>query len=411
MDTLKKDIAYIDFLSENQRLIYDGLNNLKDHGLMYQYFEDETFNGRTVKVNGSDLLHFGSCSYMGFETHPGIIKSSREALEKYKTQTPSSRAALSSVLYREIEDTLPQIFPGKHIITQTVTLGHFSILPLLIQDNDAIILDAFAHNSIRMACSVCKANGTFVIISKNNDIDNVRYLTKRLKKEGYRNIWYCTDGLFSMHGNFLHIKELYQLLNEENNFFAYIDDAHGTGWYGEKGCGYVFQNVDIHPRMIVIESFAKTLVSSGGLIVVQDKELANIIRISGQTMIFSGPLQPAILGSVKGALEVLLSKEFKIYQKELTELINYFRETSKKHGIPIITEDETPIQFLKIGNVDKTISLMEQLKVLGFFTISAIYPAVSKEDCGLRISLTRHLKKVDIDNLLQNIEKLLKING
>jgi 7-keto-8-aminopelargonate synthetase-like enzyme len=259
--------------------LYAAAKHLQENGCVFQYFEDPEFDGRTMTVEGRKLLHFASCSYLGLEKHPKMIEGAIDAVRKYGTQTPSSRAMVSSPLYLQLENYLSKIYPGYQIVTQTVTLAHCSVLPLLIGEKDAIILDAYAHNSIRMASQLCKSAGTFILLSKHNDMEHVKYLVYRLKKEGYRNIWYCADGIYSIHGDLCDISGLHRLLDQEENFYAYIDDAHGTGWCGEKGSGYVIGSFGLHDKMIVVESFAKSMATSGGAIIVPDKLISDLIKI------------------------------------------------------------------------------------------------------------------------------------
>ena len=212
--------------------LYYSMNNFKNIGLGFQTYENPEYSGKTVTLNGKDLIHFANCSYLGLEKNPIIIESAIQAIKQYGTQNSMSRAFISSPQYLEIEALFREIFHGYPILYPTTTLGHCSTLPLLAKDKDAIILDAYVHASVRMASQICKANGTFVIISKHNDMDHVRYLVKRLKKDGYRNIWYCADGIYSMQGDVCDVKGLQQLLDEEENVYAYVDDAHGIGWIG-----------------------------------------------------------------------------------------------------------------------------------------------------------------------------------
>ena len=396
-----------EMLNKEQLLVYNYAKLLKEKNSVFQYIEDESFNGRFFTINGKKYLHFANCSYMGLEKNPMLIEESIKALRNYGTQTSNSRGTISLPLYKKIEDLLPEIFPGNHVITKTVTLGHFSVLPLLIQENDAIIIDAYVHNSIRMASETCRAKGTLILPSKHNDMDHVQYLIKRLKSEGKNRIWYCADSIYSMHGDFIDIAGLENLLNKEERFFAYIDDAHGTGWYGKKGCGYVFENMNIHPKMIVIESFAKSFASCGGVVVVKNKDISDVIRMTGQTMLFSGPLQPSVLGAIIGSIKVHLSSEFTSMQNELIKLIQHFRTTCLKLEIPIISSFESPIQLIKIGDVHKTIQVLKKLLEKGFFTTSAVYPAVAEGDSGIRVSLTRHLKNKDIENFLLEVSKII----
>ena len=387
--------------------LYKTVKFLRDNGCAFQYFDDPCFNGRTIHVNGKELLHFASCSYLGLEKHPALINAAIEAVKKFGTQTPSSRAMLSSPLYRELENLLPLIFPGYAIVTQTVTLAHCSVLPLLIAENDAIILDAYVHNSVRMASQLCRANGTFILVSRHNDMEHVKYLIYRLKKEGYRNIWYCADGIYSIHGNLCDVAGLHKLLNEEENFYAYVDDAHGTGWCGKNGSGYVIGKFGLHDKMIVTESFAKSMVSSGGCIVVPDRIIAEYIGLTGQTMIFSGPIQPAVLGALVACIKLHLTEEILSYQNELLDHIRFFRAKSQELDLPIVTKHETPIQLLRIGGMEKTYQVLKGLIEKGFFPMTAGYPAIAKGDEGIRITITRHLTKSDIEEFLYNVRKLI----
>jgi 7-keto-8-aminopelargonate synthetase-like enzyme len=301
---------------------------------------------------------------------------------------------------------LVKVFPGFHVVTPTTTLGHCSVMPVLIQENDAIILDTFVHNSVRMASNLCKANGTFVILSRHNDFEHVRYLIYRLKKDGYKNIWYCADGIYSMHGDKLKIHELAQLLDEEENLYAYVDDAHGVSWTGKNGSGYVLNEYGLHPKMIIAVSFAKSFAACGGALIFPNKEWAQLIRMTGQTMIFSGPISPPILGALIGSVKIHLSDNIIIYQQEILDLIRYFRNKCKAIKLPLFTKDETPIQMIKIGDPQLTYLILEELSKKGIFTTSAVYPAVPPEDAGIRITLTRHLKKEDIDILIDEMQNI-----
>ena len=388
--------------------LYHSVKHLQENGLVFQYNDELEYDGRTITVNNKKLLHLANCSYLGLEKHAALIDGAIEAVKKHGTQNSMSRAMLSSHLYKELESYLSQIFPGYQIVFPTSTLAHCSTLPLLIKENDAIILDAYVHNSVRMASQLCRANGTFSIISKHNDMAHIKYLIKRLKKDGYKNIWYCADGIYSMHGNLCDVEGLHKLLDEEENFYAYVDDAHGIGCYGKNGCGYVIGNFGLHEKMIVVGSFAKSIAVNGGIIIVPDKILADYIRLTGQTSIFSGPIQPASLGALIASMKFHLSDELPKYQNELSELIHYFRNKCEEYELPIVTKDITPIQLIRIGSTENVLKIQRRLIDKGFFPTAAVYPAVSEGDGGIRISITRHIKKTDMDKLLVNMKEILE---
>jgi 7-keto-8-aminopelargonate synthetase-like enzyme len=387
--------------------LFSSLKHLKDIGLGFQYYHGE-YNGRKININGNELLHFANCSYLGLERHPDFINAAIDAVKMYGTQNSVSRALVSSPLYKEVESYLPLIFPGFQVVYPSTTLAHCSALPIMIKSKDAIILDAYVHNSVRMAAQLCKANGTLVLISKHNDMEHLKYLIKRLKKEGYRNIWYCADGIYSMHGDFCNAKQLYELLDEEENFFAYVDDAHGLGCYGKHGCGYIIGNFGLHEKIVVAGSLQKSIAAAGGIIIVKNRDLAEHLKLTGQTIIYSTPIPAANLGSLVASIKFHLSEELERYQKELLNLIHYFREKCKELSLSMVTKDITPIQLLRIGAPDAIAKVQRCLIDKGFLPTIATYPVVSKSDGGIRITITRHLTPSDIDSFLNNLDQILK---
>jgi 7-keto-8-aminopelargonate synthetase-like enzyme len=388
--------------------LYQTLKYFESIGCGNQYFQDQEYKGRTVTINNKELINFANCCYLGLEKHPALLEASINALKKYGTQNPTSRSLFSSPLYKELETNLAKIFPGHPVVYGSTTMLHYAAMPLLIKEKDAIILDAYVHNSVRMASLVCKANGTLVIISKHNDMEFLKYLVKRLKKEGYRNIWYCADGIYSIMGNVCDVPGLNQILDEEENFYAYIDDAHGTGWSGKNGMGYLLGNYGLHPKTIAIESLSKSMACSGSILTTTDEALADYLKLASHTYIFSGQLAPSVLGALNASLRLHMSEEIIQYQNELLELIEYFKKVSIHLSLPLSGKENTPIFTIRVGETTKILEKQKQLIDKGFFTSTAIYPAVNKGEGGIRISITRHIKKSDIDNLLETVSAILQ---
>ena len=390
---------------------YHSIKHYQNDGCAAQYMDDYEYNGRTLMVNNKTLLNFANCSYLGLEKHSLLIEGAIEATRKYGTQNSMSRSLLSNPLYLEIESTLTKIFTGFPIVYSSTTLAHYAAMPILMKEKCAIILDAYVHNSVRTASQVCKSNGAFVLVSRHNDMEHVRYLIKRLKKEGYQHIWYCADGIYSMHGDLCNVKELQKLLDEEENFYAYVDDAHGIGCIGKHGCGYVIGNYGLHEKMIVAGSLSKSIATSGGFLIVPDKMLSDYLKLTGHTFIFSAPMPPSSLGSIAASLKLHLTSEIVQYQKELVELISYFKNKCRELSLALAYEDMTPIQLIRIGDIETSLKVQKKLINEGFFATMAAYPAVSISDGGIRISITRNITKTDIDNLLESVKKILALQN
>src|SRR5690349_4346775 len=69
----------------------------------------QSANGRYISVNGSRLLNFGSCSYMGLESRQELRQAAHAAIDEYGTQFHFSRAYLQCSLYQELEALLERM--------------------------------------------------------------------------------------------------------------------------------------------------------------------------------------------------------------------------------------------------------------------------------------------------------------
>ncbi len=390
--------------------LYHAIKKFQEFGCGSVYFENTDYNGRILELRSTPCINFANCSYMGLESHPAVIEGAKNALLHFGSQISMSRSLISSPLFAEIEKSLASIFGGFPIVYNSTTMAHYAAMPMLIKENDAIILDAYVHNSVRTASEICKSRGTFVLVSKHNDMEHLRYLIKRLKKEGYKNIWYCADGIYSMHGDVCNVKDLQQLLNEEENFFAYVDDAHGVGWCGKNGSGYVIGNFGLHEKMIVAGSLSKSFATSGGFLIVPDQLLADYLKLTGHSYIFSAPIPPSSLGAINASLKLHFTPETEEFQKEVNNLIIYFKTSCEENDIAVYSKCHTPIHLIKVGSKEQILKIQHHLVQSGFFASVAAHPAVSVEDGGIRVSISRNITKSDIDNFLFSLKQVYQPN-
>jgi 7-keto-8-aminopelargonate synthetase-like enzyme len=377
-------------------------------GVAFNYLDSSNFTGRKVSLRGQHLLHFANCCYLGLEIDPRLKAGAIAAIEKYGPLLSNSRAYLSSPLYQELEHLLAQMLPGHQVITTTTTLGHCSALPALIEKDDVIIADIHAHNSLQMAAKQCVANGTtMTYLRRHNDMNALQKLVNNPKYQE-RRIWFLGDGVYSMQGEFLDLRNLKEILDRHRNVYAYIDDAHGFSWTGNHGAGYVMGNGNLHPQMIVAVSMCKSFGSFGGILTFPNRELRDRVAFIGQTQLFSAPIPPPLLGASIASANIHLSPALLSYQGELAKKIRYFKTLCHEEQIPLTTQSATPIQFIEIGDNRETSEVNARLIQRGIYCSSAAYPAMPKKHGGLRISLSRHLEYEDIEYLIHHLKNALQ---
>ena len=371
-------------------------------GIAQLELEDQQINGRTIHVNGKEVVNFGSCSYLGLEKHPAIIQGVVDAVTRYGSQFSSSRAYASVTLYPEAESLLEQIFERPVLLAPTVTLGHLSNIPVLVGDRDAVILDLQVHSCVQTAAQLVKARGVHVEVIRHNRMDILEERINELKSK-YEKVWYMADGVYSMYGDFLPINELYNLLDTYEQFNLYVDDAHGTGWAGKKGVGYVLSQKPQHERLYLVAGLAKSFAACGGVLVFPDERTKNRVRNCGGTFIFSGPIQPPMLGAIVASAKLHLSDEIKIHQAELQKRVDYFVETCKSLNLPLIGESNSPIFFIGVGKPGVGYNMVTRIMNKGFYINLSVFPSVPYKNTGLRIPLTTNHTFEDIFNLLSII--------
>ena len=375
-------------------------------GIAQLKVENEEINGRTITIKGREVVNFGSCSYLGLEKNPEIVEGVVDAVRKYGSQFSSSRAYASVTLYTQAESLLEEMFERPILLAPTVTLGHLSNIPVLVGDRDAVILDLQVHACVQTAAQLVKARGVHVELIRHNRVDILEERINELKDK-YEKIWYMADGVYSMYGDFLPINELYRLLDSYPQFNLYVDDAHGTGWIGNNGVGYVLSQKPFHERLFLVAGLAKSFAACGGVLVFPNERVKNKVRNCGGTFIFSGPIQPPMLGAIIASAKLHLSNNIKHYQTELQKRVDYFVDTCKSFNLPLIGESNSPIFFIGVGKPGVGYNMVTRIMNKGFYINLSVFPSVPYKNTGLRIPLTVNHTFEDIYDLLSIIAEQL----
>jgi 7-keto-8-aminopelargonate synthetase-like enzyme len=385
------------------QVVTDGIRR----GLFFQRVEDKCVDGRVITLKGRRLVTFGSCSYVGLETDPRIRDGVIDATTRYGSQFASARAYVSAPLYNELDELLEQLFGMPALTGQTTTLAHMSVLPVLIDEKDAVIFDQQVHHSVQMALDHVRVNGTHVEMIRHNQMEQLLERVETLR-QSHRHVWYLGDGIYSMIGDVAPVDILQSMLERYEQLYVYLDDAHGISWTGKHGRGYVLGRKSQHPRMIVAASLCKAFAAGGAALLIPDKEMRRRVNTVGPTMIFSGPLQPPLLGAAIASARIHLSDELKERQAKVLERIRLCNALLLKHELPLLAETETPIRCIALGAPQAVFRVVERLAEEGFLVNAATFPAVPRGRAGIRLALTPHLTLDDVTSLIERLAEIIR---
>ncbi|WP_215224105.1 bifunctional aminotransferase class I/II-fold pyridoxal phosphate-dependent enzyme/GNAT family N-acetyltransferase [Echinicola shivajiensis] len=381
-------------------IVQDGV----DRGVLQKSTNDDKLSSSNITIQNDNLINFGSCSYLGLEFHPQLVEGVKKALDNYGTQFSTSRTYLSLGLYDELETRLEQIFQKPVIASASTSLGHLACLPVIVEDGDAVILDLQVHSSVQMTAQILKSRKIPLYIIPHNSMEGLESKIKSLTNK-HKRIWYLADGVYSMYGDFAPLKELEKLLNKYKQFHLYIDDAHGMSWTGKNGCGYVRSVIEHHDKMILATSLNKSFASSGGALIFPNESWKKKVKNCGSTMIFSGPIQPPMLGAAISSAHLHLTEEFDQIQQELKYKIDYTNKRLKELDLPQYKPTPSPLFFIPVGLPRVSLCIVKRMKKRGFYLNGAGFPAVPMKKGGIRFMINNNLSIAEIEDMLVALQE------
>lgn len=380
------------------------LSGAKKEGVLHLYAEDKVLTGRTIQIKGKEMFHFGTTGYLGLEQDFRLKEAAIAAIQNYGTQFPLSKSYISHPLYNELEQKIGLMYGIPPIITKNSTLGHLAVIPTLIRDEDAVIMDHQVHWSVQNACQLLKLRGIPVEMIRHSNLEmlenKIKQLTGRCNK-----IWYMADGVYSMFGDYAPIQELLALTQKYVQLNLYFDDVHGMSWKGNNGTGFVFDAIkELPENCIVVSTLSKTFGASGATVFCRNQKLRDKIKNFGGPLTFSAQLEPASVAAAIASADIHLSPEITIKQNDLADKISCFNQLLAQGNLPIISKNDSPVFFLGMGTPVTAYNFVQRLFKEGFFLNLGIYPAVPIKNTGIRITLSSHNQHQDITALAEAME-------
>lgn len=361
--------------------------------------EDHHYDGRHITIRGKRLLNFGSYSYLGLELDRRLKDAAIDAIERYGMQFPSSRTYVSNTLYTELEELMELIFDAPILLATSTTIGHQAVMPVVVEEGDAIIMDQQVHSSVQDVAMKMQLKGVPVTVVRHNKLDDLEDKIASLYPQNDR-IWYMIDGIYSMYGDCAPLKEIVALLDKYPWLHLYVDDAHGMSWAGENGAGYVLSQVDLHPRMILASSLNKAFAAGGAVFAIPDKELRDKVKRCGGPLIFAGQHQTSALAASIACANIHLSPEITHKQADLKQKVEYCGKLLREYGLPHIEDSVSPIFFVGVGLTKVGYNLVKRMIEEDCYVNLAVFPAVPESCTGVRFTITCHLTMEDIEKLV-----------
>jgi glycine C-acetyltransferase len=342
-----------------------------------------------------------SNDYLGFTQHPAVIKAAIFGINNYGTGAGASPAIGGHYsFHQELENKISGFFKRDAAIVYTTgyTANSASLLCLLKKE-DLAILDMAVHASVYEGCME-----TNVKRFLHNNMEALERIL-RDSRDKYRTKLVVVDGVYSQDGDLAPLDRIMELTKHYGAYLL-VDDAHGTGVIGKTGRG-LLEHYDLLDRVDMISgTFSKTFAHLGGYLVASP-ELIRFLKFQSRQHLFSATASPACM-AISRAIELI--DEEPEWMDLLWENIQYFSDGLKGLGLDI-GNTQSAIIPVKIGDAKLTGEAGRLLLRAGVYTNPIIYPAVSRKDARIRMSLMATHTRQQLDTVLNAFEDISKKLG
>ncbi len=338
-------------------------------------------------LNGQKVLNFSSNDYLGLSFHPKVIERAIEWSNKFGAGSAASRLVTgTNPAYTKLETQITQ-WKGfeSALILGSGYMANLGIIPALSNKKTVIFADKLNHASLNSGCQLSLAK---FVRYNHNDLNHLQKLID--KYENYQKL-IISDTIFSMDGDIAQLAKLAQLA-KKNNAYLYLDDAHASGIFGEKGKGLA-TDCDF-----AMGTFSKALGSYGAYIACSS-DIKEYLINRCSSFIYTTALPPSVYGSISAAIELIQTNEFCTIRKELQKKSEYVVYELNKMGFNT-GKTLSPIIPIIMKESNEVLKFSEKLLNNDILGVSIRPPTVPVGAARVRLTINATHTKDDIDKLL-----------
>ncbi len=351
----------------------------------------QSANGRHLYTSdGQQYLNFSSNDYLGLSQHPEVIAAWQQGAEQYGVGSGGSGHVTGyTAAHHALDQQLAEwLGYSRALLFISGYSANQGVIAALMEKEDRIIADRLNHASLMEAAMHSPAQ--FRRFLHNNPIS----LKQHLGKSCAGKTLVVTEGVFSMDGDSAPLSEITRLAQSTGSWLM-VDDAHGIGIYGDEGRGSCWlQNVK--PEILIV-TFGKAFGLSGAAVLCDEQTAEYFVQYS-RHLIYSTSMPPAQAVALSEATRQIRAGDE--LRQRLQNNIQYFRREAQNLSFSL-TDSETAIQPVIIGNNERCIALSETMKQQNLWVKAILPPTVSPDSARLRITLTADHTQQDIDVLLE----------
>lgn len=364
--------------------------------------------GALTSVEGADRVMLGSNNYLGLAQHPEVVEASVRALRDFGAASTGSRLLNGTMdLHEEFEDEITRWFGTQQTLSfSTGYQTNLGTIAALVREGDAVVVDQFAHASIRDGIRMSRATPH---VFSHNDLGSLEESLAAARRSGAAQTLVVVDSLYSMEGSLAPVSGIVTLAREFGAALM-VDEAHAMGLYGHGRRGWVEECGNSGDVDVMMASLSKATASIGGFIT-GSRELVNSLKVTARPMVFSTAAVPSSVAGALAAVRIIRSDEGAQRVEKLRRNSIFLRtelgrlEHSCDSGLA--EGDWSPIVPVPVGDDLLAFEAWNQLMERGVYTGSAVSPAVPASGAILRVCVTSDHTEEQIVHAASAIDAVL----
>jgi 8-amino-7-oxononanoate synthase len=350
-------------------------------------------------IDGRKVISFCSNDYLGLANHPAIKQAFIKGIEQYGVGSGAAHLINGhSRAHHELEEALAK-FSGypRALLFSTGYMANIGVAQALLGRGDAVFEDRLNHASLIDGGLL---SGARLIRYQHT---NYSELAGKLAEHNNGEKLVMSDGVFSMDGDIADVKTLADICQYHDTWLM-LDDAHGFGVLGDHGAGTLSHSgIDTDDVPVYMATLGKA-VGTAGAFVAGSEELIETLIQQARTYIYTTAQPPAIAVATLESLRII--KNEPEHREQLHSNIAYFKNCAQQAGLDL-SESETAIQPIIIGDTEKTVEISQQLFEQGIQVTAIRPPTVPQGTARLRITLSASHTRTHIDRLVSILNELL----
>jgi 8-amino-7-oxononanoate synthase len=355
------------------------------------------------RVDGREMLHFGSNDYLALAQDPRLIEAAREGAARYGVGSGASHLISGhfgphEVIERELAGWIAPCRDARALLFSSGYLANLAIVTALAARGDAVFADKLNHACLNDAALLSRAD---FIRYPHADVDA---LGRRLCSSRARRKLIVTDAVFSMDGDIAPLPRLLELADAHDAWLV-VDDAHGFGVLGDSGrCGRgVLAHFDMSSERIVYMATLGKAAGVAGAFVAAHPSVIDTLVQTARSYIFTTASPPMLACALATSIALIRNESSR--RAQLAMLIARWRDAAEALPWKLLSS-ETAIQPLVLGDNECALRVSAALWDRGIWVPAIRPPTVPRGSARLRITMTAAHTADDVDTLIVALREI-----